>query len=512
MQRRLVLSSLLVGALTLGLATVPAAQATSHVDSTPLRKAITTQGVFRHMQALDDIATANGGERAAGTPGYRASVDYVVDQLLPLGYQMSIQPFEFLFFDEVTPTEFQQVSPEAKDYVDGEDFSIMLYSAAGEVTAPVQGVDLLLPPTGGSTSGCEPEDFAGFTPGNVALIQRGTCTFLLKAQNAEAAGASAVVIFNEGNSEDRLGVIFGTLGESGVEIPVIGTSFAVGQELADASAAGETVVRVKTDAVTETRVTYNVFAETPTGRENRVVVAGAHLDSVLDSPGMNDNASGTAALLETAIQWSALGIEPRNKVRFAFWGAEELGLIGSTYYVQNLSERERDRIRMYLNFDVISSINGYPFVYTPEEGDGTPPLSADASQVFFDYFDAVNLPADPTPLLGASDQIPFLDAGIPAGGLFAGATGIKTEAQAEAYGGTAGEPFDEFINSPFDTIDRTNKTVLINLSDAAAHGIFVFAFERFTNPPMETSELRVGSLATTEEPAVETWSTQLPNS
>ncbi|MGF1645554.1 MAG: M20/M25/M40 family metallo-hydrolase [Kineosporiaceae bacterium] len=507
------MATLLAGALTLGAVTVPAAQARDHLDSTPLRKAITTQGVFRHMQALDDIATANGGERASGTPGYQASVDYIVDQLLPLGYDMTIQPFQFLYFDELTPAEFQQVSPEAKDYVGNEDFAIMTYSGSGDVTAPVQGVDLLLPPTGGSTSGCEAEDFAGFTSGNVALVQRGTCTFLQKAQNAQAAGAAAVVIFNEGNDEARVDLLTGTLGEPGIEIPVIGTSFAVGQELADSSATGETVVRVKTDSVTETRVTYNVFADTPTGRENRRVIAGAHLDSVADSPGMNDNASGTAALLETAIQWSALGIEPRNQVRFAFWGAEELGLLGAEYYVQNLSEREREQIGIYLNFDVLASINGYPFVYTPTEGDGSPARSAEAAQVFHDYFDAVNLPADPTPLLpGASDHVAFLEAGIPAGGLFSGATEIKTEAQAEAYGGTAGEPFDELINSPFDTIDRVNRPVLINMSDAAAHGIFVFAFDRFRQPTMETADVQVGTLATTDEPAVDSWTTQLPDS
>ena len=352
----------------------------------------------------------------------------------------------------------------------------MVYSGAGDATAALQAVDVVMPPTGGSTSGCEASDFAGFIPGNVALIQRGTCTFQLKAQNAEAAGASAVIIYNEGNTADRVGLLAGTLGEPGVTIPVVGTSFAMGEELFNNTVAGATTVRVFTDTISEIRETFNLFAETPEGKPDSVAMAGAHLDSVLDSPGMNDNASGTATVLETAIQMADLGIEPRNKLRFAFWGAEELGLLGSEHYVSTLSAQELGKIKMYLNFDVVASINGFPFVFTQQPGDGTPAASAEATKVFNDYFDSVGLPHDPSPLVSGSDHASFLAGGVPAGGLFAGATGIKTEAQAAAYGGTAGEPYDDQINSPGDTIDRVNLSVLDDMSHAAAHGIFWYAF------------------------------------
>jgi len=458
----------------------PSARAQPDPDSSALRQAVTVEAVFGHMEALNQIAAANGGERASGTPGYQASVDYVVGLLEPAGYQITVQPFDFPFFDQLSPPELQRVSPDPKTFLNETDFLTMLYSGSGDATAPVQAVDVLMPPTGGSTSGCEAADFAGFTAGNVALLQRGTCTFFDKATNAEAAGASAVIIYNEGNTPDRVGLLAGTLGQPGVGIPVLGTSFAVGEELFTNLQAGETVVRVFTDTISETRETYNVLAETAEGTPQDVMMFGAHLDSVLDSPGMNDNASGTATILEVALQLAELGVEPRNKLRFAFWGAEELGLLGSAHYVSTLSDAERARIKMYLNFDVVASINGFPFVYTPQAGDGTPAASAEATGVFEDYFDSVGLPHDPTPLVGASDHVSFLEFGVPAGGLFSGATGIKTEAQDAAYDCSAtcvaGEPYDDLINSPGDVIGRINLVVLDDMSDAAAHGIFWYAF------------------------------------
>ncbi len=481
MRRHLLTRASIVGAVAVAVVgtTVPAVNAQPDPDSSALRDAVTVDAVFGHMEALNDIATANDGERASGTPGYQASVDYVVGLLEPLGYEITIQPFDFAFFDELSPSELQRISPDPKDFVNGTDFLTMTQSGSGDATAALQAVDVTIPPGAAantSTSGCEASDFAGFTPGNVALIQRGTCTFFIKATNAEAAGASAVIIFNEGQP-GRDGLLAGTLVTPGITIPVVGTSFAVGAELYANTQAGETIVRVFTDTISEIRETYNVLAETPEGNPRSVMMAGAHLDSVIDSPGMNDNASGTAAILETAIQMAELGIEPPNKLRFAFWGAEELGLLGSAHYVSTLTQSELDKIKMYLNFDVIASINGYPFVFTPQPDDGTPAASAEATEVFNDYFDSVGLPHDPSPLVPAgSDHGSFLDAGVPAGGLFSGATGIKTEAQAAAYGGTAGEPYDDLINSPGDVIERVNLDVLDDMSDAAAHGIFWFAF------------------------------------
>jgi hypothetical protein len=301
------------------------ATASPGTDTSALRTAVTPAGVVSHLQALKDIANANGGTRASGSPGFDASADYVAGLLEAAGYQVTRQPFDFAFFEETAPPAFARTSTPARVYVPGTDFLTMDYSGSGTVSGLVQGVDLVLPPTADptSTSGCEAADFAGFTPGNVALIQRGTCPFGEKVVNAEAAGAIAAIIFNEGNANfpERIPLFGGTLGAP-VGIPAISVSFADGNELASL---GSPAVTIETHTTSEIRPTENVIAETPGGRADRTVVVGAHLDSVPAGPGINDNGSGTATILEVALQLAALNIQPYNKVRFAFWGAEEAG-------------------------------------------------------------------------------------------------------------------------------------------------------------------------------------------
>jgi len=213
--RRLGLVIALLLAMAL-FAVAPVAQAVPDPDSSQLRAAITQEGVYRHVVALNNIATLNGGERAAGTAGHVASVDYVTGLLEDAGYSVTVQPFDFAFFDELSPARFERVSPDPRTFVNGDEFITMTYSGSGDTTAPLQAVDITIPPTPepSSTSGCEASDFAGFTAGNVALIQRGTCTFFEKATNAQAAGASAVVIFNEGQP-GREALFAGTSGRRG---------------------------------------------------------------------------------------------------------------------------------------------------------------------------------------------------------------------------------------------------------------------------------------------------------
>jgi Zn-dependent M28 family amino/carboxypeptidase len=224
--------------------------------------------------------------------------------------------------------------------------------------------------------------------------------------------------------------------------------------------------------------TSNVIAETQNGRDDRVVVVGAHLDSVAAGPGINDNGSGAAAILEIALQMAALDIEPRNKVRFAWWGAEESGLIGSQYYVDNLSKREIKNIALNLNFDMVASPNYVRFVY---DGDGSdtplagPNGSKNIENVFLNYFTEQSLPVEATAFDGRSDYGPFIDAGIPAGGLFTGADEIKTDEQATIYGGTAGEDLDSCYHTPCDDLTNINDEVLEQMADAASHAIQTFA-------------------------------------
>ena len=224
--------------------------------------------------------------------------------------------------------------------------------------------------------------------------------------------------------------------------------------------------------------TANVIAETPGGREDRVVVVGAHLDSVPNGPGIQDNGSGSAAILEIAIQMAELGIEPRNKVRFVFWAANENGLIGSQYYVDNLSGRDIRNIALYLNFDMIGSPNFVRFVY---DGDGSdtplagPNGSANIERIFLAYFAEQGLVVKSTSLDWPSDHIPFMDVGIPVGGLFTGAEEIKTEEEAAIFGGTAGDQYDPCYHLACDTFDNISEEALDQMSDAAAHAVLTFA-------------------------------------
>jgi Zn-dependent M28 family amino/carboxypeptidase len=472
--------------LCLGLGASAPAQAAPSPNqvSQDLRRGVTVGGMQEHLQALQNIASFNNGTRASGTAGYDASVDYVKARLEDAGLDVTVQPFDFAFFRETGPSSFARTAPTATTY-DDTQYDVMDYSGSGTVTdTAVQPVDLSLADRPASTSGCQTDDFAGFTAGNVALMQRGGCPFGQKAANAETAGASAAIIMNQGDTDapDRNDLFQGTLGNP-VGIPAISVSFPLGQEL---SAAG-TRVSIHTETESEIRETSNVIAELAPKSESKAgktVVVGAHLDSVIEGPGINDNGSGSAAILEIAEEMAERKA-PANPVRFAFWGAEEANLLGSTHYVTTLPQAERDRIGLNLNFDMLGSPNFVRFVY---DGDGNPTGtagpggSAEIEQVFNAYFASQNLPTEPTAFDGRSDYGPFIAAGIPAGGLFSGAEGIKTAEQAEVYGGVVGEAYDRCYHESCDTISNINWRGLHQLADGAAHATAVYASAKAAPP------------------------------
>ncbi|MET9828956.1 M28 family metallopeptidase [Streptomyces sp. NPDC006385] len=212
------------------------------------------------------------------------------------------------------------------------------------------------------------------------------------------------------------------------------------------------------------RTGYNLIADWPGGDTTQVVMAGSHLDSVSSGPGINDNGSGSAAVLETALAVSRAGYQPTKHLRFAWWGAEELGLVGSRYYVNNLSATNRAKISGYLNFDMIGSRNAGYFVY-----DDDPAIE----KTFKDYFAGLGVPTEiETEGDGRSDHAPFKSAGVPVGGLFTGASRAKTAAQAAKWGGTAGQAFDRCYHSSCDTTSNINDTALDRNSDAVAHAVW----------------------------------------
>jgi Zn-dependent M28 family amino/carboxypeptidase len=460
----------------------PSASGADLNESKGFRKGVTLAGIREHQAALQQIADDNGGNRVGGSVAYAESRDYVIEKLEAAGYDVTTQAFEFLFNADATPPTLRQESPTPTTYVDGTEYASMTFSGSiASTTATVWAVDLALPQAPGpglTTSGCEAADFAGMPAGSIALMQRGTCPFGQKADMATAAGAIASVIFNDGGDAGRVGIINGTLGP-GTHGPAVGTTLALGQDLANGISSGNTgsVATIRIDRVEEVRTTHNVIAETATGNPDRVVVVGAHLDSVPRGPGINDNGSGSAAILEIAEVFAAQGREARNKLRFMWFGAEEFGLLGSNAYVASLSQADRDQIMAMINFDMIGSPNYVRFIYDGDNsafpvGPGAaegPPGSAYIESLFTDYFNSVGLASDETPFSGRSDYGPFIAVGIPAGGLFTGAEGVKTAEQQAIYGGTAGAQYDPCYHLACDTYDNNSNTGLDQMSDAAAH-------------------------------------------
>ncbi|MFC7496905.1 MULTISPECIES: M28 family peptidase [unclassified Nocardioides] len=455
------------------------AQAAGVTDTSALRDAVTADNISVHLDALQAIADANGDNRQAGTPGHDASVDYVEGLLQAAGYQTTRQQFSYERTD-FSDSALRKVSPTpATDYVFGVDYFPMDFAGEGDTgEVPVTVVDVNLAGDRASTSGCEATDFTGFPDGNIALIQRGSCNFSVKADNAIAAGASGVIIFNQGNvvpGDDRLGLFGGTLDPPVRSIPVVSAPFDLGEEWATTPGL---VLQLRVDAEIIPVTTENLLADTPTGRTDRTVVVGGHLDSVGEGPGINDNGSGTATILETALQMSELGIQPRNRVRFAFWSGEEDGLLGSSYYVSQLSARGIKDTALNLNFDMIGSVNAVNFVY---DGDGDalgvsgPNGSGTIEDVFTDFFASEGEASEPTDFDGRSDYFGFINAGIPAGGLFTGAEGIKTAEQAAIFGGTAGTAYDPCYHAACDTTANVNDDTLDLMADAVAHATLTFA-------------------------------------
>ncbi|MHA7239240.1 M28 family peptidase [Arthrobacter sp. TMS1-12-1] len=459
----------------------PTYDSSTNNSSKKLRTAVTVEKVVGHLTALDAIAEANGDTRASGTEGYSDSVDYIVGRLTAAGYTPTVQPFSFPFFAELSPAVLHQSTPDDVTY-GPDDVATMVYSGAGAASGPIETVDTTGTASAAGTSGCEAADFAGFTPGSIALVQRGGCTFATKAANAEAARAAAVIIFNTGVGANT-GAVAGTLGAPDlVGIPVVGASYAAGTSLIGDDVTGEVVV----DTISENRETYNVIAETATGDPDNVVMVGAHLDSVLAGPGINDNGTGSAGILAVAEGMSK--IKTTNKVRFAWWGAEEEGLLGSEYYVADLVAKDQlDSVGLYLNFDMIGSPNFGRFVYDGDNsafpvGPGAAPGPAGSGQIeqdFHDYFASEGLASGETAFSGRSDYGPFIAEGIPAGGLFTGAEGIKTAEQAVLFGGVAGAPYDACYHAACDDTNNLSIEALDQLSDAVAHLTLTYAMSTF---------------------------------
>ncbi|MFC7306101.1 M28 family metallopeptidase [Streptomyces monticola] len=483
---------------------VPAAADRGHGDpakdarklAKELVRESSAKDAYKHLRKLQEIADANGGHRAAGSPGHDASAAYVYKVLKKAGYKVAYDRFEFIY-TETLAEKLSVVSPAPRD-IAIESMTYTKSTPVGGVKAAVAHVPV------DATTGCEATDYAlpspatalnggpsgrssvsGAFTGKIALIKRGGCTFAQKQATAADAGAIGAIVYN-----NVPGALAGTLGDpAAAKIPTGGITQAEGEKLAADVAAGEVTVNFEIRELQETRETNNVIAETRGGSSANTVMLGAHLDSVSAGPGINDNGSGSAGLLEVALELAEEHKQPRNKIRFALWSAEENGLIGSEKWVEKLTEAQKKELKLYLNFDMIASPNYGQFVYDGDDSDGKgagpgPEGSAQLERDINAFLDKRGTPHEGTDFDGRSDYGPFIAVGIPSGGTFTGAEGVKTEAQAAKWGGTAGTAYDPCYHAKCDDLKNIDmKAFGINIGVIAnAVGTYAHDLSSLTKP------------------------------
>jgi len=426
---------------------------------------VTTDGMYTHLRKLQEIADANRGNRAEGTPGYDASVDYVAKVLKDKGFDVQTPEFDRL---ERTEGGNPTLTVSGRGYhVD---------QASLLVTTPPGGLNAItLRPQ--KAPGCTAADYGTVSvKGAIAVVDDTGCSVGAKQNTAVAKGAVGLLVVSApGTSGSPAGLFTqGYYQQLTVPVGVIGT---------DADAAlrrTNAPVRLVLDSRPVMAKTRNVVAQTKSGDTKNLVLAGAHLDSTPRSPGMNDNASGVAALLEAA---SALGAQPdiSNAVRFVFWGSEAEG---STKYVGGLARDQLDDIALYLSVDALASPNAGYFTFDGDQsGQANPDIpaqsvpagSAGVERTLAGYLNLGGVrPAD-MPLSRIADYAPFLAAGVPIGGLTTGWSQRKTEVQARLWGGNAGVAFDPNWRTARDNIDNLDRNALSVMGQALAFTVGTYA-------------------------------------
>jgi hypothetical protein len=486
---------------------------------------IQTADLWQHMMDFQAIADANPGpdghpSRNSGEPGYLASVRYVAKKMQQAGYKTTVQTYTFPYTAFVGTPTLSETAPTAQDFAVGSTWNAAISNGTADADiVPVGGIILPPTPAPSSASGCTAADFANFPAGKIALIQRGTCNFGVKVVNAQNAGAAGVLIFNEGQPGRTSVFGGGVLADAdgnpvNPTIPVGFITFATGQQLVQDFTAGKAPhAKLAVHSILDpNRDDYNLIAESKGGDPNHVVVVDAHLDAIYGA-GMLDNASGSATILDIAEQMRK--VNPRNKLRFIWFGGEELGLLGSAYYVNNLAPAQLAKIGYDLDADVTATKNGVWGVLDPAADNlfgGPPPQfpanvyapSLVARDQAVDYLDSIfknHIFFSPV----GTDAFNFNVAGIPASGVLTGQDCCKTQAEVSLFGGFPGN-FEGNVPStdggcvdlPFrwcDNLSNNDPGVLTFMSRAFANQVIHMAFAKDLSSPIDTSPQKLSKLA-----------------
>jgi hypothetical protein len=437
-----------------------------------------------HSTPLITASAARVGSRSI-LNGYEASAEYVESKINGSGYyNVWRQYFTAMVWTQTVPA-FLEVGLDGADGswvavstaipladTDDAEACALRYSGITSPDAPLTKSVVFI-----SGGGCDPSNFTD-AKGKALLVLSNfssECNYYQVAWAAEEAGALALLVARSSPGfslpASRVRDADWTPDSNVVTIPCLGLTFTLGELLR--SKPTTAFVRLSVEAVVTYPVTFNIIAETAGHeRDDETVVIGAHLDSVPAGPGINDNGSGSASILEMAIQFAALGIKPKRTTQFAWWGAEEVGLLGSRNYVANLSSTEASNTSAMLNFDMLASPNYVRMVY---DGTGCPDESRDTcvllQSMFTDYFTSQNLKYEVVPFstTGGSDYFPFIRANIPAGSIATGAGSLKTDAQRTSYGGLTKAAFDPCYHQSCDTTENIDSTVYAQMTQAAAH-------------------------------------------
>ncbi len=424
--------------------------------SAKLLECIQQQALWQHLTKFQQISDANPGSdghgnRNTGTNGYKQSVQYVASLMRQAGYLVTIQTYNYTTAEVTGVPQFQT---SAGNYVQQQDWYVARLSGGGTVTAPVQ-------PVPASGNGCSRGDFVAFVPGNIALMPRAQCAYDVQVANATSAGAAGVVLYNTQQNGNGVTLLARLIHPA--SIPVISASATVGSDLSRLYASGQApTAHLDIRTQPQSRLDYNLIADSPFGDPNHVVVIEGHLDAIFGA-GMLDNASGSTTILEIALDMAKTSTT--NQLRYIWFGGEELGLLGSAYYTTHLTSAEKAVIAFDVDADVTATPNYDYLVADPKyayNANQFPPNVIPESQLgnqfYASFFNSMGVPFRPSPFGNSgTDSNSFSLIGIPNTGILTQQDCCKQQSEVNVWGGYLGNYEGNIPSSDGGCVDQPNR-------------------------------------------------------